>query len=273
MPSASDNRNYVIRGFALKTAFDPKIRLTESGPESDALGLRFDSHDDALNYIDKLTQHCQNFLSSNKLDFVESYKKGQIVIKLEFVSRRDLRQYQLLFIAIPSGRAEDISAHSKPLHLMDDIRKHYGAKDAVLVSIRKDVQCPKEIVPSLVWLTPAYDLPNFLRQFSATSIKGALKLGDISTDRKVSRMCGQRTEGVNGTDSLIQSMSKVDRSVAGMTPQKEWHGFSQLELDHLPDGITAFLHENGASVVVAHEGGDFSIKFGNVMLCPSDTEL
>lgn len=106
----SDNRDYDSEGFASEMAFDPKSRLTEPGlPESDTLGLCLDSHDDALHHIDKLTERGKNFLAVDKLNFVERYKVGRLVIKLEFMTNRDFGQYQLIFVAVPSRRGEDTS--------------------------------------------------------------------------------------------------------------------------------------------------------------------
>jgi hypothetical protein len=257
-----------------KGGLPQKAKMTESDlQESDSSGLRFDSHDDALNFVGKLVQHGNDWCAVNRLNFVERYKEGQIVIKLEFVSGRDFRHYQLLFLAVPSGWSKDASAQTKPPHLVDNIREHDRAQNAVLISTSKGIQCPKEIVPSFVWVTRAYDVPNVLWQASAATFEGVLKFGDALPDREIFRMRRQRAQSVNGTDSLIQSVSKVNDGIASVSSEGQWHGFTQFELDHLPDAVLAYLNNTGAGVFVVKQEINLFLNFCNVMLCPRDAGL
>jgi hypothetical protein len=241
--------------------------------ESDSLGLRFDGHDDALNHVEKLVERGQNFLAVDELDFVKRYKEGSLVINVEMVAHRELGKYQLVFVAIPSGWVEKVNPHCGSVKTNIGIGDHHGPKDAVLISVAQFVQCPKERVPTLVWLCTAYDVPNLLREFSASTFDGFLEVRSSSADGEKSGISRQRTESMDGTDGLVQSVSEADRRTDRMTPQGHWHRFTQFELDHLPQAITAFLDDAGASIVVAHESNDLSVKFGKVVLSPSNGEF
>ena len=56
----------------MKTTFDPKSNLTGSDlEEADTLRLRFDSHDDALNYARKLVDDTAHWPELNELNVAD----------------------------------------------------------------------------------------------------------------------------------------------------------------------------------------------------------
>ena len=74
--------------------FDPKIRLTESGLEkAETLGLRFDTHNDALNYADELLKDINHWLFVHKLDIVNRYKHHELNVHVEFTSSNIAGKY------------------------------------------------------------------------------------------------------------------------------------------------------------------------------------
>jgi hypothetical protein len=243
--------------------FDPKIRLTESRLEdSNPLGLRFDSHDDA-----ELVERGKDFLAFNKFNFVKRYKEGEIAIKLECMIDGDFSKYELVFVAIPSGRIEGTDAHREPADLNDDIGKRHRTKDAVLLSINKSVQCPKEVVRSFVWLRVAQDDGDVFRDSLANVPHGFIKGSFRVTDGKVTMTAR------DGKQSLIKSVSEVDCGVSSMPSQRPWHRFTKSELEHLPDAVIAYLSDVGASIFIVKERLDLPLKFENVILSPCDAEL
>jgi hypothetical protein len=241
--------------------------------DPDSSGLRFDSHDDALNFINKLVQDGNNFLAVKKLNFVERYKKGGLKIHIEVTTIGDPSKYHLVFSAIPSRCGPDVNSQSKPAGLNESVSGYYRPEDSVLISAAKTVQCPQEIVPSFVWLQLTNDVRNLLREIRESSFRqGALKFFEAASDRKVGSICGDSDQRKHGVGSLIQSCPDVDRGIAGVTPQSPWERL-KLELQKVVDVLIVGLNDQGANVLIVKEGVDFSIEFGNVILSPCDAEF
>ncbi len=57
--------------------------------KSNSKALRFDSHDDALNFARDSVQRVHNWVSSHSFDWPERYKKSDIEIVLKVRSRAD----------------------------------------------------------------------------------------------------------------------------------------------------------------------------------------
>src|ERR1051325_4575586 len=70
-------------------------------PESDPLSLRFDSHDDALNYADKLLKDINHRLFVHKLDIVNRYKHHEVNVHVEFTASNIAGKYHLVFGSVP----------------------------------------------------------------------------------------------------------------------------------------------------------------------------
>jgi len=240
--------------------------------ESDSFGLRFDSHDDALNYARKVVKDTENWLAVNKLNIAESYEKGVIIIHCVLGIDGCLDQYHLVFGAVPSRwiREPNVSL-ALPFDCRAVIRHCYGADESVFIGVTKLVQSPEKIIPSFVWLERAYQVRNFLREFSATTVEGRFVSGGIS-NREESVVSANSSQRSDGTDRLIESRPEIINSVDDMAVERQWHRFSQFELEELVSAVIVQIGNSGVSVGLK-EGIHFPFKLGKVILCPCDAVL
>src|SRR5438445_1012618 len=202
--------------------------------EADSLGLRFDSHYDAVNYARKVVADARNWLAIDKLNIAECYEKGVIVIHCEFGINGSLDKYHLVFGAIPAGRIwETEIASTLPFSGHAVLRHPDRPDDSVLIGITKLVQGPEKIVPSFVWLERAHHVENFLRGVFSQTVKGHVEVGALGSNREERVISGSLIERSDGTDRLIESGSKIINCVDDVTIECQWHRFSQLELEEL----------------------------------------
>jgi hypothetical protein len=67
--------------------------------------LRFESHDDALNYADKLVEDGNRWLAVHELNVADRYVSGELEIRINFRARRTAEEYRFIFRPIPTGDA------------------------------------------------------------------------------------------------------------------------------------------------------------------------
>lgn len=246
--------------------------------ESESAGLSFDSHNDALDYVNELVESGADFLAVNKLNFVERYKDGRLVIHLKVrigeEGSGDSRHYSLVFVAIPERLMEDLNARAAgTANSNEPISHYYRPKDAVLISVGELVQCPEEIIPSFVWLSQTNDVLNVLWEFAATTFQGVLKVGFEGHERKEANDYRNTAKGMDTAHNFIQSITEVDCGITSMASNRSWNGLEEFEFEQIVSAIHLWLSDVGASVLVVKESIQFPIEFGNVILCPIDAVL
>src|SRR6266851_3502038 len=118
---------------------------------SESPGLRFDTHQDALDFAAQCVQYSKDWLSINDLNIVERYKKLELEIIFVLCSGSEANKYHLIFSSVPDrtvGRREEsgaLKAHRAVHQGMPD-----GNREFMLVGDAYFVECPEEIIPSQV---------------------------------------------------------------------------------------------------------------------------
>src|ERR1017187_278592 len=67
----------------------------------DTAGLRFDTHDDALNFAAQLVNDSKDWLAVHDLNIVKRYKEAELEIVFEFRVRPQRDKFHLVFSSIP----------------------------------------------------------------------------------------------------------------------------------------------------------------------------
>jgi hypothetical protein len=246
---------------------DPKSRLTESGSqEADAPGLRFDSHDDALNFADKLVKDSKHWLSVHKLDIVNRYQKHDLNVHVEFTSTNIAGKCHLVFGSVPirhMKRGVPRSGHRCEAHAL----ANYGHRTdgSVFIGITELVESPDEVIPSFVRLEPANEVADFFRNFFKETVNSLIEFRLTVANGKVCKLPSKSEHG------LIESGAEIVDNVASVPSDAEWHGLNELELVDLMNAVRVRLDNFGVSVLI--EGVYLPLQFNKVILCPSDAVL
>lgn len=248
--------------------------LSEHGgllDNSEASTLRFDSHQDALNYAAELVKSSNDWLAVDEFDVVERYKKVELEIVLVCRSRPEFDQFHLVLSAIPKmwvGHGEKPSpgqACSVPGKGTPDRDNH-----SVFIGVGDFVQGPQEVIPSLVRLEPAKQRLDFFRDVLA-SPDSAHHVASASSERKgtmlgVSYPSGQR----NRVHSIVKGTSQADSDVRDSIGDFKRDVLSHTDcLNHVSRFVRVRLHKSFVRMDVL-EGVDFPLEINKVFLSPSD---
>src|ERR1043166_6909135 len=161
--------------------------MTESViQESDTLGLRFNSHNDALNFADKLVKDSKHWLSVHELDIVNRYKKHDLNVHVEFTSSNIAGKCHLIFGSVPvrhMKRGVPRSRYGGEAHTLSN----YGHRTdgPVFIGITKLVESPDEVIPSFVRLEPANEVADFFRNFFGKTVNSVVELSLTVANGKV----------------------------------------------------------------------------------------
>jgi|GEM_PF-3470237 len=222
--------------------------LTE---KSDSLSLSFNSHKDALNFVDHCAENANRWLSSNNVNFAERYKKGEaeVCITLYLAAESNAHEFKLIFRAVPVRSPNSEGATSVENGAVTTPNRNFeaprgnndGDDDFVFAGITELVQCPQEIVPSFVWLTRKHQVKDFFRDVLGSSVLAAGSLSSVSPKRE---MCmsslGAASDG-HSISSVIKGGSHgVDR-IRSNTLQSDWDGLSKSDLKHILKGVVIAL--------------------------------
>ena len=242
---------------------------TESN-EADSLGLSFESHDDALDYVEKAMKRAADLMALNNLNLVERYEKGVLELHLVF-SAFDAKSgdYHLVFGAVPSGRiGQPHWSTIMSVENFDSIsKKWHGPDDAVFIGVTKLVQGPEQVIPSLVWFCRAYDVADFRGEISPNAhhlfVEGRFTLSN-------GEVFVAPPEGKHG---LVKRGSQVVDGVDDVTFKGSGHRFTKSELAQLVSAVRARLNDCVVNVEIADEGVNFAFEVRDVILSPCDAEL
>src|SRR5579872_2409765 len=151
-----------------------------SPEKAEALSLRFDRQEDALHFAQQFVKDSQHWLAANDLDPIKRYRNVEIDIVIKVYVRSLSRNYDLVCSAIPGGaNHRDLNSavgrDSRSDH--EGGGKHQnGNEHPVLVTDAYFIECPKQIIPSSVWLEGAKERTDLLREIFGPPIKRVFKL-------------------------------------------------------------------------------------------------
>lgn len=254
-------------GVILKTELD----------EADSLGLRFDSHNDAVSYVEKIFQDSLRRLAVYNFNVAKNYMSGKIDIRLHCRALVTKEEYHLVFCPIPDRQLQCEPCTNTAGDKVDFFETNDGrtggdrSKDAVFVGVADFVQCPEKIVPSFVWLEPANQINNLLRERFATSFNGSFKLSGIARERErgVPALLSRRLEGVAG---LVERRAQVVDRVSRNVFERNWHGLSELDLVRLTVALRIILTDVTVGVSF-EEFRDLPFEVLDVLVSPRNAAL
>ncbi len=244
--------------------FDPKSNLTEPrSHEANALGLRFNTHDDALNYADERLKDIKHWLFVHKLDIVNRYKHHELNVHVEFTSSNVAGKYHLVFGSVPERHLKGGVPRDRYRGEAHPLGNYgYRTDDSVLIGITKLVESPDEVIPSFVRLEPANEVADFFRNFFKETVNSLIEFRLTVANGKVLELSHKSEYG------LIESGAEVVDNVASTPSEAAWHGLNELELVNLMNAVRVRLDNSGVSVFI--EGEHLPLQFNKCIVCPSD---
>jgi len=237
--------------------------------------LRFDSHDDALNFANKSVEDSRRLLARNKLTLRERYLKGSLELVLEFRLSGEPRDYVFVFRAIPLHNDGAGTALDNHFFGIDVGNVKGDAKDdLMLVNAGQLTESVQSIIPSQVGLKCFYERPNLARDGWAAFLLGNWRefrfkanKWKVKTIKVVSAKTGRSSANrlIEGVPEIIDSVRK-DRAKAA--------GYLLCEypfVDYLA-ALRVNLLDWGASAT-SEKGFASRIKIGKVFFSPLDKQF
>lgn len=172
--------------------------------ESESSRLRFDSHDDALDFARHCTENSRRWLAANSFDFVKRYADGQIYIVLRLRSRAGNGVYDLVFSAIPHGNGNAAVASPIDGNVQAAGGKTGRNKQPMLVDVVGLVECPDKIIPSLVRLELPKKRRDIVRDVLASAGDNCIEIRCVFSDGKI---------GASGVDSPGRNSNGISRLI------------------------------------------------------------
>ncbi|WP_239797429.1 hypothetical protein [Candidatus Nitrotoga arctica] len=247
------------------------IRLLD---ESDSSHLSFGSHNDALHFARHRAENVCRWISANNLDFVKRYTVGTINVVLNFRIIRSDSKYDLIFSAIPDWW-RDAAVTARPTNFQVHVTEKLAGrnKKPMFVNVISFVECPDQVIPSLIRLEPAKDRNNLTRDIFAIHRNNAFEIHCIVADGKVclSRIthASRDSDCVSG---LIKRGSEIFERVCGDFPEAVGDCGAEFDLMKLVNAISVGLNSMGAWVI-HKEFIDPSIEVVDVYLSARDAAL
>lgn len=189
----------------------------ESSDQSDAPCLSFGSHQDALDYADKVVEDCNGFLAAHNLNVIEAYERGDAYLVLQVgVIGGAPCEHDLLFGAIPHDwgvdhpewfgySLQDLQAGKGELPRPPGIDSD-GSQDCVFVSTTYLVQCPERVIPSLVWLERPKQRDDLLRDMLAIPLSTNFEIRGVASERKVAMATRRKRDRVS---SVVKGFPEI----------------------------------------------------------------
>src|SRR5688572_6654872 len=82
------------------------MKLEQDLHEADTFGLRFETHNDALDYGKKVTKDANDWLAVHNVNVADRYVSGDLGIELVFHAFAESTNYHLVFCAVPDRHSQ-----------------------------------------------------------------------------------------------------------------------------------------------------------------------
>ncbi|MGI8545699.1 MAG: hypothetical protein ACR2MD_19760 [Aridibacter sp.] len=123
--------------------------------QAESFGLRFEIHNDALDYANKLTEDSNRWLSVNKLDVANRYIVGDLELNIGCIAGIATK-FHFIFRSIPNRETETKTTVGDIGVFLEHFIDIYGGRsdNTVFIGVTEGVQCKEQVIPSFVWLKP-----------------------------------------------------------------------------------------------------------------------
>ncbi len=241
-----------------------------SSENSNVLGLRFDSQQDALDFADQSVQDSKNWMAFHSLDFAKRYKDAELELTLELCAGSESDKLHLIFCAIPNGMSGN-SSESNAANI-DMSANHSGSNrldDFMFICVTDFIQSAEEIIPSWVRLEPAKEKLDLLRYILASPSERVFQVGNASGEGESGKsgILNSRCNG-DGVPSFVERTSEISHQVNGDIFKGRWERMSQLDLVHQMVNLIRVNLLNSDVGIGVLELGDFPLKIGKVFFSP-----
>jgi len=244
----------------------PAIDVVEPNlNKSEPPALRFETHEDALDYARKIMEDCKRWFVSHNASFVERFVKGELYIVFGACFFSGDLYYDLVFSIIPPRGADN--HWGGDFGMMDKTSDNGGpnqTQNIMLISIAFPIECPKKTVPVFVWLERSDKRDNFVWEFFASPTNMSVKLSSVVSKGEISFLppLDSSTDKSDSVPYLIKSRPKVVNNV-GCNSIKFGKGFSKLQFENF---IRVGLNDEGVWFCTK-ESFDSRFEFDQMLLC------
>jgi hypothetical protein len=230
--------------------------------------LKFDSHDDVLDYARKTVEESNHWLAVHKLDIVNRYIRNEVEIHVKCTSRLNATKFHFVFNSIPSGaRKHCITAKSQVCAGEIASGRSEGAYDHVFVGVTDSVQYPQQVIPSFVCLERAHEVTDFFGQVFASSFYRRFKVSSV-----VGNWEGGIGGGAEGVNSFVEGGAQINDGITKDVFQVGWHGLNEFDLINFLGSFRVSLNDSGVWLT-REELVDLPFKVTDVILCPCNLSL
>lgn len=252
-----------------------KVNRAASLDNPETAGLRFDTHQDALDFAAQCVQHSKDWLSVNDLNIVERYKKSELEIVCVLRSGSERNEYHLIFSSIPDrtgvGRGKESGAFKTHGTVHQGVAD--GNSDFMFIGDTYFVECPQEIIPSKVRLESAKKRLDFLGYVLAPTYTGC-HVSNTSGEWE-SAVFGVSETGCdrNRVGGVVESIPKVLGDVRNDIADVRREFLSQFDFVNRVAGLIRIRLNNSLVSIAIDELQILPAKVLQVFLSPSDLAM
>jgi hypothetical protein len=167
-----------------------------SSNQSDAPGLCFGSHQDALDFVGNGIENQRRWMATHEFRFSKPYEHSDLCLGVNLRAKTRAHSCDLVFIAVPFEHRGDDPANYLEI-MKGGSPRLWGdrGENAVLCGVTELVKGPEGIIPSLVWLKAPEERFDVVGQISAPTpdvvlnIGGGVASGKFSASRDGDTVC------------------------------------------------------------------------------------
>jgi hypothetical protein len=268
-----------VRGLRVRFGNDPSIlggAVANDGPAQETGRLRFNGHNDALDFARKSVEESRRWLAARGLTVAERYKQGQLYLALAIkpTSRLYPNHIKLLLRAVPPQNS-DVGRSLEKTETCLCAEKEVGKIDVqlennlVFIRARQPTHGVKEVVPSTVWLESLEERYEIGRDVPTVTSDNFINAPRIASKRKVVVPFLAPKLKCGSIDNLVQRMPEIVEGIGCSNPQSPRRFMGDPNLDQLITGLTVYLGEWHASALLSEDVA-FSFKLVDVFPSPCE---
>jgi len=244
--------------------------MTEMVDKTETNTLRFNSHQDALDYARHVTECAKDRLALQDANFPKRYidRNMEIVVRCEIGGTDG--EYDFILTAIPVGRMHEQRTLGTFRPTEDHGIKVTGNRldERVFVYVPGLVQCPEERIASFVRLERAYDRHDIRVDALAVPYNETFKTLGVVSERKVrafGRSCSR--SGDRRVDCMIEHAAQIEESMEGRLSDPIGHDLKESNFELFLSRVLVYLCYEGPRLFIK-EPGSLPFKVLKTLLCP-----